>query len=97
MFFLYKLIPPRPTFAQDMTDQERTIMQEHIVYWTNLINARTGVLFGPVFDPGGVWGLGILETDSLEAAENICREDPAVKTGLNTFQVMQMHIGQIRA
>jgi hypothetical protein len=28
--FLCKLIPRRPTFAQDMTEVERKIMQEHI-------------------------------------------------------------------
>jgi hypothetical protein len=30
---LYKLIPPRSTFAQDMTEVERKVMQEHATYW----------------------------------------------------------------
>jgi uncharacterized protein len=37
-FFALKLILPRPTFAQDMTDEERSIMQEHIGFWMELMN-----------------------------------------------------------
>jgi hypothetical protein len=36
--FLYKLIPPRLTFAQDMTEAERKVMQEHATYWKCLID-----------------------------------------------------------
>ncbi len=28
-YYALKLIPPRPTFAQDMTPEERNIMQQH--------------------------------------------------------------------
>lgn len=31
-FFLCKLIPPRPTFARDMTQAEAKLMQEHVAY-----------------------------------------------------------------
>ncbi|HEY9048477.1 MAG TPA: YciI family protein [Ohtaekwangia sp.] len=97
MFFLYKLIPPRPTFAQDMTEQERAIMQQHIEYWNNLVKDKIGVVFGPVFDPQGVWGLGIMEVDTPEAAERVSKEDPAIKTGLNTFELIPMRLGLIRS
>jgi len=52
--FLCKLIPPQPTFAQDMTEVERKIRQEHIVYWKD---RRIALIFGPVLDPKGIWGL----------------------------------------
>lgn len=32
--FPYKLIPPRPTFAADMTGTEQAVMAEHAAYWT---------------------------------------------------------------
>jgi uncharacterized protein len=35
--FLYKLIPPRPTFPADLTEEEGAIMQEHFGYWAGLI------------------------------------------------------------
>ena len=35
--FLCKLIPPRPTFQQDMSDAETKVMPEHVAYWTSLL------------------------------------------------------------
>ncbi len=51
--FLCKLIPPRPTFVQDMTEAERNVMQEHAIYWKGLIDRRIAIVFGPVLDPKG--------------------------------------------
>jgi hypothetical protein len=31
--FFLKLIAPRPTFANDMNDAEKAMMQEHFLYW----------------------------------------------------------------
>jgi hypothetical protein len=56
-YFLYKLIPPRPTFPQDMTELERKLMQEHVAYWKDLANRRIAIVFGPVSDPRGTYGL----------------------------------------
>jgi hypothetical protein len=50
-YFLYKPIPPRPTFPQDMTEAEKKLMQEHILYWQNLADRKIAVIFGPVLDP----------------------------------------------
>ena len=30
--YYLKLIPPRPTFPHDMTEDERRLMQEHVAY-----------------------------------------------------------------
>jgi hypothetical protein len=51
--FVYKLVPPRPSFAMDMTDAERAVMGEHAAYWHGLLDRRTAVVFGPVLDPAG--------------------------------------------
>lgn len=61
-----KLIPPRPTFAQDMTQEERNIMQQHVAYWTNLMRQGNAIAFGPVLDRKGVYGLGIVSVDNEE-------------------------------
>jgi hypothetical protein len=52
-FFLCKLVPPRPTFAQDMTEAETKLMQEHVMYWKELAGRGIAVVFGPVADPKG--------------------------------------------
>jgi uncharacterized protein YciI len=79
MYFLYKLIPPRPTFPKDMTEAEGELMQEHINYWKNLADRRIAIVFGPVEDPKGVYGIAIIETDDETIAHGIRINDPAVK------------------
>ena len=79
MYFLYKLIPPRTTFSKDITDVERELMQEHINYWKNLVDRRIAIVFGPVADPKGVYGLAIIETEDESIAQDIRINDPAVK------------------
>jgi uncharacterized protein len=79
-YFLYKLIPPRPTFAQDLTPEERTIMQEHSAYWTKLADEDIAIAVGPVADPAGTWGLGIIEVGTEAEAQKIRDNDPATKS-----------------
>lgn len=77
-FFLCKLNPPRPTFAQDMTPTERQAMMEHVGYWTDMLNRGIAIVFGPVADPKGAWGVGIVEVPSEEAIRSITATDPAI-------------------
>jgi len=37
--FVFRLQAPRPTFALDMTDEERAIMRRHAAHWQPLIDA----------------------------------------------------------
>jgi hypothetical protein len=32
-YFVYKVIPPRPTFDLDATHEENEIMTRHVAYW----------------------------------------------------------------
>lgn len=77
--FVYKLIPPRPTFAADMTDGEKAVMDEHTSYWTRLFEEGRVVVFGPVLDPSGLWGLAVVEVEDTEEVRAIAAADPAVK------------------
>jgi len=36
-FFLCRLLAPRPSFAFDMTADERAVLQEHAVYWRGML------------------------------------------------------------
>ena len=51
MAFLYRLIPPHPAFAQDMSPAEAEVMQRHVAYWQDLMNRDVALAFGPVLDP----------------------------------------------
>ncbi|HZP34451.1 MAG TPA: YciI family protein [Candidatus Acidoferrales bacterium] len=78
--FLIKLIPPRPSFAQDMTAQERQLMQEHVAYWTKLAETGVALLFGPVADPAGSYGIGIVEVEEEHVAD-LTGNDPVTTSG----------------
>lgn len=49
-YFLYKLIPPRATFAKDMIREEKNLMDEHFAYWNSLMDRWCVIAFGPVDD-----------------------------------------------
>src|SRR5918998_6679228 len=80
--FLLRLIPPRPTFAADMTEAEAAVMAQHADYWHDHMARGAVIVVGPVADPAGFWGLGVLETESREAAERLVTGDPAVTSGM---------------
>jgi uncharacterized protein YciI len=86
-YFFLKLIPPRPTFSVDMTEQERNTMKEHGQYWRNLMEQGIAHVFGPVLDPKGVWGLGILEAINEDEIRSFTADDPAIKSGLTTLEI----------
>ena len=69
--FLFRLIPPRADFAQTMTAEEQQAMAEHMEYWQQLLQDGRVVVYGPVADPEGVWGLGVLRaSDRAEVARD---------------------------
>jgi hypothetical protein len=56
---MYKVIPPRPTFAADMTETESAIISKHVAYWTDLLDKDVAVASGPVADPSGLYGMAV--------------------------------------
>lgn len=80
--FLYKLIPPRPTFVQDMTEAERKAMEAHAIYWKDLTDKGIAIVFGLVLDPNGPWGVSIVEVHNELEAHDLGTNDPAIKAGL---------------
>ena len=62
-YFLYKLTPPRPTFPGDMTPAEGILMREHVGYWAGLMKQGRVLAFGPVADPKGSYGIGIIQLE----------------------------------
>ncbi|HUA31053.1 MAG TPA: YciI family protein [Streptosporangiaceae bacterium] len=95
-YYLYKLIPPRPSFAADMTDTEGAIMTDHIAYWTRQRDLGSAVGFGPVADPAGSWGVAIVEAETDDAAQRLRANDPAVSSGLATAEIYPMPAAVVR-
>jgi uncharacterized protein len=88
--FVFRLIAPRPTFALDMTDEERQIMGRHAAHWQPLIDAGRMVVFGPVLDATGSWGLGVVEADDEAEIRAFAAQDPVVTTGTGRVEVGTM-------
>lgn len=87
--YFLKLIPCRPTFAFDMTGEERSVMQQHMAYWQTLMQQGQVVVYGPVMDPKGPYGMGIVEAENQEAIRSFIADDPASR--INTYEFYPMH------
>ena len=91
--FLFRLIPPRADFAQTMTPAEEQAMAEHMEYWQELLAAGKVLVYGPVADPEGVWGMGVLRAEDRAEVLAIGERDPSVVAGVNTFEVFEIMDG----
>ena len=80
-YFFCRLNPPRPTFAMDMNDDERQLMEQHGAYWMGHMAEGRVVVFGVVGDPAGPWGTCILEADDRSGAEALTHDDPVIQLG----------------
>ena len=86
--FFLKLIPRRPTFPQDMNEEERNIMQRHIAYWNGFLEQGKVIVFGPVMDPNGTYGMGVVEAENEEEVKNLTSNDPAAT--INRYEIYPM-------
>jgi uncharacterized protein len=94
--FVFRLKAPRPTFALDMTDEEREIMASHAAYWRALVDAGQMVIFGPVLDSTGSWGLGVVEAEDEDELRAFAAGDPVVTSGTASIEVGKMLAGFVR-
>ena len=94
--FVFRLKAPRPTFALDMSDAEREIMGRHAAHWRPYIDSGQMVVFGPVLDSTGSWGLGVVEAEDEEELRAFASRDPVVVTGTAEIEIGTMLAGFVR-
>jgi uncharacterized protein YciI len=94
--FVFRLNAPRPTFALDMTDDERELMRAHAAHWQPLLDSGQMVIFGPVLDDTGSWGLGVVEADDEDELRAFAARDPVVTSGTASMEVGTMLSGFVR-
>lgn len=87
-YFAAKLPSPRPNFPYDMSDEEKNIMDKHTEFWQKLLTDGTGIITGPVLDPKGAYGFGVVIAESLEKAYDLLKGDPAQK--INEYEIYEM-------
>lgn len=76
--FFCRLLPPRATFAADMSPEEAGLMQDHARYWSAGIAAGQVYGFGFVADAAGPFGIGIVEAADEAAARAFTAGDPVI-------------------
>jgi hypothetical protein len=89
-WYLYKLIPPRGNFASTMSEDELTAMTSHWHYWGRYVAEGRVLIFSPVADPAGDWGLAIVGGESVEEINALGSQDPAVTSKVATFEVLPL-------
>jgi uncharacterized protein len=94
--FVLRLQAPRPDFALDMSDEEREIMGRHAAHWQPYIDAGRMVVFGPVLDETGSFGLGVVEGADEAELRAFAAADPVVTTGTARLLVGRMLAGFVR-
>lgn len=93
---MFRLIAPRPTFALDMSEQEREVMGRHAAHWQPLIESGQMVVFGPVLDDGGSWGLGVVQAEDEHELRELAAHDPVVTAGIARIEIGRMLTGYVR-
>src|SRR5262245_36283103 len=88
MYFFIRTRNPRPSFHLDMTADERALMQRHVAYWSEHAASGTAIVFGPVMDPRGVYGVGVYQVEDEAAMHALIALDPA--KGLLEYDVFPM-------
>jgi uncharacterized protein YciI len=94
--FVLRLQSPRPNFALDMTEEEREIMGRHAAYWQPFLDSGQMVVFGPVLDGTGSWGLAVVEAEDEDELRAFAAADPVVTTGTGQFELGKMPAGFVR-
>jgi uncharacterized protein YciI len=95
--YFFKLIPPRSTFPNDITEEENRLMDNHSRYFQEQFAAGRLILYGLVMATAGAFGLAVLEVDDAEEARRFGEGDPSVKAGLNRFEIHPMRVSGARA
>jgi len=88
MYFFVRTQNPRPTFHLDMTPEERSVMARHVAYWSEKATRGIAIVFGPVMDPKGVYGIGVYQVQDEAEMNELIERDPA--NGLLSYEVLPM-------
>ncbi|MGD0813819.1 MAG: YciI family protein [Verrucomicrobiota bacterium] len=78
-YYIFKLLPPRPDFAATMTPAELALMQTHSAYLKGFMDKGQILVFGPVLDPVGAYGLAVVRLPDDIAPDTIWSNDPVIK------------------
>ena len=71
-------------------------MERHAAYWQTFVDSGQMVIFGPILDDTGSWGLGVVETEDEDALRAFAADDPAVNAGIAQIELGKLLAGFVR-
>ena len=71
-------------------------MRRHAAYWQPYLDSGQMVIFGPVLDGTGSWGLGVVEADDEDELRAFAAGDPVLTTGTAEMEVGKLLAGFVR-
>jgi uncharacterized protein len=63
-------------------------MERHVAYWSDKATQGIAIVFGPVIDPKGVYGIGVYQVRDENEMHDLLKHDPA--NGLLHYEVLPM-------
>jgi uncharacterized protein YciI len=89
--FFYRLNSPRPSFPADITPSEIALMRSHVAYWSSQMAEGRVLAFGPVDDPRGSYGIGIIQLQDDVDPQMLGDNDPAIEAHVGfSFEIHSM-------
>lgn len=85
----------RPTFINDITEEERMVMQEHFTYWKGQFDKGVVAMYGAVLDPKGVFSVAAVDVQDEESMKTIVN-DPAVTGEVRKDEFFPMYPAMVR-
>ena len=83
--YIFILRLTRPPTGDTLSDEQETIIEEHVDYLKGLLDDGALILAGPCLDRS--FGIVIYEAESDELARNIMENDPSVSKGVMTAEL----------
>jgi uncharacterized protein YciI len=93
--WIYFIHPPRPNFAETMTEEEEQVWTIHFERYQRLLAEGTLILAGPTLGDVNT-GIFIFEADDKDAATNIMEEDPVISGGYAEGELRPFRVSIMR-
>jgi uncharacterized protein YciI len=88
--YLIMYLPPRANFHEDASPEETAVIERHFEYLKVKLAEGSLTLAGRTEDAR--FGIAIIEAESEEAAREIMANDPFVKEGVFTGELMPFRL-----
>ena len=93
--WIYFLHPPRPNFAETMTEAEGAVFAEHFDHLQRLLADGVLVLAGPTLGETNT-GIAIFDAPDEAAARAIMESDPAIARQVVRGELRELRVSLLR-